>query len=332
MSEGGQLMALPSYRFCVLGGVSLGIAVSMAFAPSAGLTTLLWIAVVSFAVAIALFLAAITKVLFGAESFSFLHYQLAALASTSALLMAMHAPLLPALDLLALTLAIAQAVGRIGCAGAGCCHGRPFRIGIRYDDTHVARHWSGARLFPVQWIESATLLLIAIAAASKIGGAPGSAFVLYATSYAVARFTLELFRGDVRPQLAGLSEAQWICLLTSIAVATWQRGFTIVIAAMLIVAALFVHRAHRIDLDTLARALFTARASDAVAEAAGVRISHGTTAGAEHYTISAPHAMTARDARSLAALVRDLAHPDHTLELVAGNGGIYHLVVGRASA
>ncbi len=331
---------MPSYRFCVLGGVSLGIAVSTYFAPRAGLTTLLWIAVVSFAVAIALFLAAITKVVFGTESFSFLHYQLAALASTSALLAAMHAPLLPALDLLALTLAIAQALGRIGCAGAGCCHGRPFRIGIRYDNSHVAEHWSGARLFPVQWIESCALFVIAIAIALTIGSAPGTAFVLYATSYAIARFTLELFRGDVRPHRAGLSEAQWICLVTAIAVAAWQRGFTIVVAGALVLAAIAIHRAHRIDLDSLARALFVARASAGVAEAAGVRISHGTTAGAEHYTISAPHSLTARDARSLtardarlfAALVRDLAHPDRKLELVAGNGGIYHLVVGRASA
>jgi prolipoprotein diacylglyceryltransferase len=330
-------MAMPSYRTCVLGGVSLGIVAATCFAARAGLTPLLWIAVVSFGVAIALFLAAITKVLFGIESFSFLHYQLAALASTSALLAMMHAPVLPALDLLALTLAVAQSIGRLGCAGAGCCHGRPFRIGIRYASPRVAGHWSGARLFPVQWLESVALCAIAIAVASTIGAAPGTAFVFYATSYAVARFTLELFRGDVRRHFAGLSEAQWICLVTAIAVATWQRGFTIAIAGALAVAALLVHRMHRVrtyrvEPDSLARALFTARASAGVAEAAGVRISHGTTEGAEHYTISAPQPLTARDARSLAALVRDLAHPDGDLQLIAGNGGIYHLVVGRASA
>jgi prolipoprotein diacylglyceryltransferase len=330
-------MAMPSYRTCVLGGVSIGIVAATCFAARAGLTPLLWLAVVSFGVSIALFLAAITKVLFGIESFSFLHYQLAALGSTGALLAMMHARVLPALDLLALTLAVAQSIGRVGCAGAGCCHGRPFRIGIRYASPRVAEHWSGARLFPVQWLESCALLAIAVAVASTIDAAPGTAFVLYATSYAVARFTLELFRGDVRRHFAGLSEAQWICLVTAIAVATWQRGFTIAVAAALAIAAVAIVRSPRIDFDDLARAVFAARTSNGIVSAAELRISHATTASAEHYTISVrsytfARALTPREAGWLAALVRDLAHPDRTLELIAGNGGIYHLVVGRASA
>lgn len=324
-------MAMPSYRTCVLGGVSIGIIAATFFATRAGLTPLLWIAVVSFGVAIALFLAVITKVVFGTESFSFLHYQIAALASTSALLAAMNAPILPALDLLALTLAIAQAIGRIGCASAGCCHGRPFRIGVRYDVPRVAEHWSGARLFPVQWIESCALFLIAIAVAIAIGVAPGKAFVLYATSYGAVRFTLEIFRGDARRHFFGISEAQWICVLTAIAMATVSNA-AIVVAVALLIATTILLRRPRVDHDAFARAIFYARASSDVQSAAGLCISHGVSASTEHYTISAAGSLAARDARSLAALLRDIAHPDRSLELVAGSGGIYHVVIGRASA
>lgn len=318
------------YRTCVLGGVSTGILLAALLASRAGLTPQLWVAIVAFGVAVALFLAAVTKVVFGTESFSFLHYQLAALASTSFLLAAMKGPVLPALDLLALTLAVAQAIGRIGCASAGCCHGRPFRIGIRYDRDRVAEHWSGARLFPVQWIESGALFVIAMAVATTIGRPPGTAFVLYATSYAAARFTLEMFRGDARRHFLGLSEAQWICLVTAMAIASWQRGFTIAVAASLVLGAL-LHRAHRIDFDALARAVLAARGTSDVASAANVRISHGVAGNAEHYTLSAAQPLTPRHAGSLAGLLRDIAHPDQRIVLTpAGHGGIYHVVIGGA--
>jgi len=316
------------YRTCVLGGVSIGILIAALFASRAGLTPQLWIAIVAFGVAVALFLAAVTKVVFGTETFSFLHYQLGALASTSALLAAMKGPVLPALDLLALTLAIGQGIGRIGCANAGCCHGRPFRIGIRYDRNHVAEHWSGARLFPVQWIESVVLIVIAIAVAMTIGRAPGAAFVLYATSYAAARFTIEMFRGDARRHFLGLSEAQWICLVTAMAMASWQRGFTIAVASLLVLGAI-LHRTHRIDFDALARAVLAARGTSGVASASNVRISHGIAGDAEHYTISAARPLTPRHAGSLAGLLRDIAHPDQRVVLTpAGHAGIYHVVIG----
>jgi prolipoprotein diacylglyceryltransferase len=320
------------YRACVLGGVSAGILVSALFASRAGLTPSLWIAVAAFGVAIALFFAAITKVLFGKETFSFLHYQLMALASTSALLAAMGAPILPALDLLALTLAMAQGFGRIGCATAGCCHGRPFRIGIRYDRERVAEHWSGARLFPVQWIESLVLFGIAIAVGLTIGDEPGSAFALYATSYAAARFMLEILRGDRRRHLLQLSEAQWICLATAIGITAWQRGFGILIAALLALGALVLHRANRIDFDAFARAVHAARSTSSVATMSAVRISHGKVDLAEHYTISADRPLTPRAAGWLAGLLRDTAHPDQSIVLrPAQRSGIYHVVVGGTS-
>lgn len=178
-------MKLPSYRTCVLGGSAMGIAVATLFATRAGLTPLLWIATAAFAVCVAFFLAAVTKVLFGVERFSFLHYQLATIGATIVMLPA-------ALDLLALALAIAQAIGRIGCASAGCCHGRVGRVRVQY-------------------VESATLFVIA--AFTAIYG-----FAFYVIAYAIARFTLEYFREDRRPRWLGVSEAQWICALSAIAI------------------------------------------------------------------------------------------------------------------
>ncbi|HEV7240693.1 MAG TPA: prolipoprotein diacylglyceryl transferase family protein [Thermoanaerobaculia bacterium] len=178
-------VSLLSYRTCVLGGSVTGIAVTTLFATRAGLTPLLWIAVAAFAVCVALFLAAMTKVLFGVESFSFLHYQLATVAATMVMLPS-------ALDLLALALAIAQAIGRIGCASAGCCHGRVGRVRVQY-------------------VESATLFVIA--ALTAIYG-----FAFYVIAYAIARFTLEYFRDDERRRWLGVSEAQWICALSALAI------------------------------------------------------------------------------------------------------------------
>lgn len=272
-----------SYRMGVLGGSALGIAIATLFATRAGLTPLLWLAVAAFAVATSLFLAAMTKVVFGGESFAFLHYQLAAIATTAVLLP-------EALNLLALALAIAQAIGRLGCATAGCCYGR--------------------RGIPVQRIESAALFVIAVVLAVRIE----SAFVIYILASATTRFTLEYFRGDTRRHFLGISEAQWICLISVVAMATWQRGFAIVVAATTVLCAVSFRRL------ALVRALRTA--SNEVRVVDGIRISHGVTANVAHYTISSPKRLTERRARSIARLIgRDT-------QLIAGADGIYHVLIG----
>lgn len=304
-----------SYRTCVFGGVLAGVTVAAFFAESVWL----WIAIAAFAIAMALLLAALTKVLFGLERFSFLHYQIATLASTAALLTALRAPVLPAMELLALSLAIAQGIGRIGCAFAGCCHGRPFRIGLRYERGRVAEHFAGARLVPVQWLESGALLLLAMAIALTLGR---GAFVVYASSYALLRFALELLRGDRRPHFAGLSEAQWICVATAIVFAP------VAIKLLLAIAALAVMRARRIDVDAFARAVYAARETHELERVHGLIISHGRTDETEHYTLSS---VAPKQARALAAMVRDLAHPDRRVQCLTRDGGLVHIIVGGAA-
>jgi hypothetical protein len=145
------------------------------------------------------------------------------------------------------------------------------------------------------------------------------AFVLYATSYAALRFMTELLRGDRRPHFAGLSEAQWICLANAIVLAPTP------VAALLVVAAIAVMRMRRIDVDAFARAVHAARATSSVAGVAGLRISHGRTGDLEHYTLSS---VAPRQTRGLAALLRDLVHPDQRLTLLPRDGGVIHVVVG----
>src|SRR6185295_15848244 len=64
----------------------------------------------------------------------------------------------------------------------------------------------------IQLVEA--LIVAATVAAGTIliqrGAAPGTALAVYSIVYGLARFGLELFRGDVaRPYWHGASEAQW---------------------------------------------------------------------------------------------------------------------------
>jgi hypothetical protein len=133
--------------------------------------------------------------------------------------------------------------GRIGCFSVACCHGRPARSGVTYDERHVdIGLWPACAyraLLPVQLFEavgSALLLGGALLAAAE----PGRAACIFAVGYAMVRFILELLRGDpVRPVFLGISEAQWWCVATAVAcVVVRPVGWTIAAATLLAVATL----------------------------------------------------------------------------------------------
>jgi hypothetical protein len=140
--------------------------------------------------------------------------------------------------------------GRIGCFRVACCHGRPVRRGVMYDERHVALGlWSACAyrpLLPVQLIE-------AVGSALLIGGAllaaaePGRAACVFAVGYAMMRFVLELLRGDpVRPVFLGVSEAQWWCVVTATACAIARPAWwAIAGATVLAIATLAVAATHR---------------------------------------------------------------------------------------
>ena len=118
---------------------------------------------------------------------------------------------------------IGQSVGRIGCFAAGCCYGRPAEVpwAITFHDEYANRVVGtplNTPLHPTQLYESLACLLIfgiliAIAARKKFHGQVALAYVVL---YAVARFVIEFFRGDVaRGSIldGALSTSQFIAIL-----------------------------------------------------------------------------------------------------------------------
>jgi phosphatidylglycerol:prolipoprotein diacylglycerol transferase len=118
------------------------------------------------------------------------------------------------LNRVASPLALAHAVGRIGCFLAGCCYG-----------THCELPWAvhndivGDNLHPVQLYESAALAVLGIFLwkheTRRLRGEVSSPSAgIYLVMYAILRFVLEFFRGDAtRGAWGPLSTSQWISLV-----------------------------------------------------------------------------------------------------------------------
>jgi hypothetical protein len=163
--------------------------------------------------------------------------------------------------------------------------------------------------------------------------------------YAVARFTLEVFRGDaLRRYWRGLSEAQWTSLAIAVGMAIAgvsgalpHPSAHVLAAAALLVAAPFVaRRAPTGVLDPrhvqeLARTLPAPRSGPiAITEtSAGLRMSAGTAGERDYYTVSrAPTPLAAPEATSIARLIVALRYPGASAELLPGAAGAYHIVLG----
>ncbi len=134
------------------------------------------------------------------------------------------------IDVCATVLPLGHAFGRLGCFCAGCCYGIPYDgIGsFVYTEPTNAFTPVGVPLLPIQLIEALCLLilfevLLLIFDKSKQKGLPA---LVYMIAYAVLRFVLEFFRGDIeRGVLLGLSASQWISIgLLAIAfVVLWRK-------------------------------------------------------------------------------------------------------------
>lgn len=147
-----------------------------------------------------------------------------------------------------------MAFGRIGCFHAGCCHGRPCGVGMRYSQAHADEgfpwYYVEVKIFPVPLVESLIgFSTVAVGVWFLLNGYPvGTVLVWYTVFYGVGRFALEFFRGDPeRPYWHGLSEAQWTSLsLTTVAVIfsligklplfSWQLwGWALIVIGSLVV-------------------------------------------------------------------------------------------------
>jgi len=132
-------------------------------------------------------------------------------------------PLFNTLDLLAPAVALGQAIGRVGCFAAGCCYGAsstaPWSVIFTSEDAHALVGVPlGIPLHPSQLYESVgtLVLMFILLAVLKRRKFHGQVLCVYLLGYAVLRFGLEFFRGDVaRGTVFGgaLSTSQFIAIV-----------------------------------------------------------------------------------------------------------------------
>jgi len=126
-------------------------------------------------------------------------------------------------DIFAPSIAIGHVFGRLGCLAAGCCHGKAAEDlpwGIIFTDPECLAP-TNVLLHPTQLYESAGefIIFLALIMLRNHKSFTGQLFMMYLIFYAVLRFIIELFRGDVARGfiMGGISVSQGISLLLLIA-------------------------------------------------------------------------------------------------------------------
>ena len=100
--------------------------------------------------------------------------------------------------------ALAHAIGRIGCFLAGCCYGKESDFGLFFPAI-------GKKVIPTQLYEAVFLfVLFAVLLTFTLKNKPeGLNLIVYCFAYSVFRFTIEFFRDDPRGAFLGaLSPSQ----------------------------------------------------------------------------------------------------------------------------
>lgn len=228
----------PAFRVCGEVGVHAGL-VALLAAGLVGGVSVAALALVALAGAASFFgWALVRRALTGRETLVLLEHVWVGLACSALVLWALGEPVLASLDAVAVALPVFLACGRIGCLLAGCCHGRPSSVGIVYPHGELA----GVRLLPVPLLEAAALLVIAAGGFAALPfAAPGVVLTWYLAAYAIVRFGLEGVRGDLRPEVLGLSVNRWMCvaeLAVALALAEDEPAVGAIAAGAALLAAL----------------------------------------------------------------------------------------------
>ena len=130
-------------------------------------------------------------------------------------------PLWTTCDVFAPGIALGHVTGRLGCLAAGCCYGRPTELpwGITFTNPLAAANVGtplGIALHPTQIYEAgAELLILLFLLATERRGKPfaGRTFWGYMFLYAISRYIIEIYRGDPRGEVLGVSTSQFISLV-----------------------------------------------------------------------------------------------------------------------
>ena len=124
-------------------------------------------------------------------------------------------------DLMAPCFCVAHAFGRVGCLLTGCCYGlaagETSQFGLcTYDGTCAVRYLDGTMRLPVPLMEAIFLLVLCavLVLIFRKEKTVGTTTGWYLILYAIWRFGIELFRGDVeeRGHLGALFTSQWISI------------------------------------------------------------------------------------------------------------------------
>jgi len=124
-------------------------------------------------------------------------------------------------DLYAPGIALGHVIGRMGCFFAGCCWGKPTDVpwAITFTNPAAAENVGtplNIALHPTQLYEAgAELLILALLLATERRGRyfAGRTFWLYMLLYGITRFVIEIYRGDPRGELFGMSTSQFVSVL-----------------------------------------------------------------------------------------------------------------------
>lgn len=104
------------------------------------------------------------------------------------------------LDLASIAISGAQAVGRVGCFFAGCCHGSVCDLpwAVRLHSDLVTESLRGIGIHPVQLYEAGCLSILTLFLwrISKRSPHKGIISAAYLCGYSLIRFFTEIFRGD----------------------------------------------------------------------------------------------------------------------------------------
>jgi phosphatidylglycerol---prolipoprotein diacylglyceryl transferase len=126
-------------------------------------------------------------------------------------------------DVFAPGIALGHVIGRMGCFFAGCCFGKPTTVAwaITFRDESAALNAGtmlNVPLHPTQLYEAAAelvILLVLLATERKGRPFPGRTFWGYMFLYAVSRFFIEFYRGDVRGSIGVFSTSQFVSIIVA---------------------------------------------------------------------------------------------------------------------
>jgi phosphatidylglycerol:prolipoprotein diacylglycerol transferase len=124
-------------------------------------------------------------------------------------------------DLMTPGIALGHVIGRLGCLLAGCCYGRPTSVPWAITFTDPAAEINvgtplGEALHPTQLYDAgAELVILAVLLMTERRGRlfPGRTFWFYVLLYAISRFVVEIYRGDPRGEIMGLSTSQFVSVV-----------------------------------------------------------------------------------------------------------------------